>query len=61
MNDELRLKIESYLGDTMSPEEAMDFESQMKNDPLLKEEVRRTRQINAHLSDNSINDEVSEE
>jgi len=52
MNDQLRLKIEAYLGDSMSPEEALAFEQQMAEDPQLKEEVLLSRQANLHLTGN---------
>ncbi len=51
MNDELRLKIETYLGGMMSSEEAAAFESQIEHDPELKAEVELSRQINLHFSE----------
>ena len=51
MNDELRLKIESYLADAMSVEETAAFEQQIDNDPHLKATVELSRQINLHLSE----------
>ncbi|MEM7185013.1 MAG: hypothetical protein AAF466_00035 [Bacteroidota bacterium] len=51
MNDELRLRIESYLGGEMSSEEVVAFELEMENDPQLMAEVQLSRQINLHFSE----------
>ena len=48
MNDDIYLKIEQYLGGTMSAEEQELFESEIKNNPDLAKEVRLASQIIHH-------------
>lgn len=68
MNDELRHKIESYLGGIMSSEEASAFEAQMKIDPELKAEVELSLQESLNptkndgpgaIQDNEDSDEIA--
>lgn len=60
MNDQLKLKIESYLADTMSAEEVVAFEQLIANDPELRAEVDLARQINLHLTDTSGDTDIPE-
>ncbi len=60
MNDELRLKIEEYLGGIMSTSEATLFEQEMARNSELKEEVILQKQINHHLRDDKLNAEIPE-
>ncbi len=49
MTDEIRQRIEAYLGGTLPAEEALLFEQEMKTNPVLLEEVELSRQINHYL------------
>jgi len=60
MDNELQLKIEAYLGNTM-PQDACDtFEAEMENNPELKEAVNLSRQLNLFLKDEPLNDSAPE-
>ena len=59
-NDNNDLKIEAYLGGTMSPEDALEFENLISNDASLREEVKLAKQVNLHLSGEFGSDEISE-
>ncbi|NER14517.1 hypothetical protein GWK08_13770 [Leptobacterium flavescens] len=60
MNDDLKMKIEAYLGNTMPPEEALLFEKQMEENEELLREVTLAREINLYLTDNTSVEEVPE-
>ena len=56
MDDHLKLKIESYIGNAMSDEEKVLFEQQMKSDAELKKEVSLAKEINHFLRGEAINE-----
>jgi tetratricopeptide (TPR) repeat protein len=58
MNEELRTKIENYLGGNMSAAEADDFNRQIESDPDLRAEVMLSAEINFHLSEQLSDSEI---
>ena len=58
MNDELKLKIESYLGGSMSAEEAESFSREIEMDPNLKAEVQLSADINFHLAEKALGSDI---
>ncbi|MEL6811420.1 MAG: tetratricopeptide repeat protein [Bacteroidota bacterium] len=58
MDEKLQLKIEAYLGGTLSQEEITLFEEQMDQDPQLAMEVQLSRDVNLHLKGFSSTDVI---
>ncbi len=54
MNDTLKLKIESYIGNSMSKEDISLFEKEIVKNTSLKKEVELAKELNHFLSDNYI-------
>ncbi|NAS32232.1 hypothetical protein GTQ40_14700 [Flavobacteriaceae bacterium R38] len=59
MNQEVYKKIEAYLGGSMSPEEIILFENELKENQSLREEVKLYGQLNRYLGDKGLESEVS--
>lgn len=59
MDDNLKLKIESYIGNFMSKEEALLFEKQIKKDGTLQKEVALAKELNQFLRDDFIDSNKS--
>jgi hypothetical protein len=51
MNDNLKLKIESYISNSMSKEEHDLFEKEIKKNPELKKEINLAKELNHFLID----------
>ena len=63
--DNLQLKIEAYISNTMSKEESLAFEKEMQNNTKLTKEVNLAKQLNHFLTDEyipkSYNDNILKE
>jgi len=55
MDDIIKLKIESYISNSMSEEEVSSFEKQLENDAVLKKEVELAKELNHFLKGDLIN------
>lgn len=55
MDDSIKLKIESFISNSMSEEEMLLFEKQLENDAELKKEVELAKEINLFLKSDFIN------
>ena len=60
MDDILKLKIESYISNSMSKEEITSFEKQLENDTTLKKEVELAKELNHFLKDDLIENTYSD-
>ena len=58
MDDHLKLKIESYIGNAMSDEEKALFEQQIEQDLKLKKEVALAKELNHFLRDEVISEQT---
>jgi tetratricopeptide (TPR) repeat protein len=55
MDDHIKLKIESFISNSMSEEEMLLFEKQLENDAELKKEVELAKEMNLFLKGDLIN------